>query len=99
MYYLNVDPRSVELAVDGSYIRTADPESLRAHGLIATIPRRRGSTVHGLAFTSNLVLRSGVDDEHRHFVAAYGIETDANERPSVALQASNALSTPSRSSH
>jgi hypothetical protein len=78
LHYLNLDPASVELAVDGSYIRAADPEALRGYGLIATIPRRFGSTVHGLMFASNLVLHSGVDDDHGHFVAAYGIETDAS---------------------
>jgi hypothetical protein len=77
--YLNLDPGSVELAVDGSYIGVADPDALRGYGLIATIPQRRGSTVHGLVFASNLVLHSGLDDQDGHFVAAYGIETDTRE--------------------
>lgn len=81
LHYLDLDPDSVELAVDGSYVRVADPEAVRGHGVIATIPRRRGSTVHGLVFTSNRVLHSGVDDEHGHFVAAYGIETGVSESP------------------
>lgn len=64
----------------------ADPEALRGYGLISTIPRRRDSTVHGLVFASNLVLHSGVDDEHGHFVAAYGIETDASESAPLRLR-------------
>ena len=99
LHYLNLDPGSVELAVDGAYIRAADPEAVRGHGLVATIPRRRRSTVHGLVFASNLVLHSGVDDEHGHFVAAYGIETDASESSLLGLRVANAPSTRSRSSH
>ena len=59
LHYLNVDPGSVELAVDGAYVRATDPSGLRGYGLIATIPRRRDSTVHGVVFASNLVLHSG----------------------------------------
>ena len=39
-------------------------------------PPRHGASVHGLAFVSNRVLHSGVDDESGHFIAAYGMETD-----------------------
>ena len=99
LHYLNLDPGSLELAVDGSYVRVADPEAVREHGLIATIPRRRGSTVHGLIFASNLVLHSGVDDEHGHFIAAYGIEIDASESAALGANVSNAMRTRSRSSH
>jgi hypothetical protein len=99
LHYLNLDPRSVELAVDGSYIRAADPRSLRGHGLVATIAPRRGSSVHAVSFISNMVLHSGVDDENGHFVAAYGIETDASDSLPAQGQALNAVSTLSRSSH
>jgi hypothetical protein len=84
LHYLDVDPRSVELEVDGSYIRAANPQSLRGHGLVSTIPRRRGSTVHGISFISNMVMHSGVDDEHGHFVVAYGVETAVIESASAA---------------
>lgn len=99
LHYLNLDPGSVELAVDGAYVRVADPEALRSYGLIATIPRRRGSTVHGLVFASNLVLHSGLDDEHGHFIAAYGNETDASASAARGPKLSNALRTRSRNSH
>jgi hypothetical protein len=99
LHYLNLDPDSVELAVDGSYVRVADPETLRRYSLIATIPRRDGFTVHGLVSASNQVLHSGVDDEHGHFIAAYGIEIDASEPAALGPRVSNALRTRSRSSH
>jgi len=41
----------------------------------------------------------GLDDQHGHFVAAYGIETDTEESASLALKASNAQTTRSRSSN
>jgi hypothetical protein len=78
LHYLNVDPGSVELIVEGCYIRVADPDAFRPHSLVARIPPRRGSRVHGLVFASNRVLHSGVDDELGHFVAAYGAEEDAS---------------------
>jgi hypothetical protein len=70
---------SVDLIVEGSYIRAADPEDLHRHALIASIPPRSGSAVHGLVFSSNRVLHSGVDDARGHFVAAYGVEEAASE--------------------
>lgn len=82
LQYLNVDPSSVELTVHDSYICAADPGALRRHGLTATIPRRHGATVHGVLFTANRVLHSGVDDQHGHFVAAYGIDTVARDQTS-----------------
>ncbi len=85
--------------MDGSYVRVADPEALRRYGLIATIPRRRGCTVHGLVFASNVVLHSGLDGEHGHFIAAYGNEPDASESAVLGPKVSNALRTRSRSSH
>ncbi|MFZ0040461.1 MAG: hypothetical protein WAK93_04080 [Solirubrobacteraceae bacterium] len=93
LHYVTLDPGSVALAVDGSYIRAADPESLRAYGRVATIPRRDDRLVHGLVFASNLVLHSGVDDECGHFVAAYGVETAVGESAPVADVVSNELST------
>jgi hypothetical protein len=74
VHYLNIDPASVDLAVDGSYIRVADPSPLAGHGLTAIIAARRDSHVAGLLFAANLVLHSGVDGAHGHFVAAYGID-------------------------
>jgi hypothetical protein len=74
LHYLDVDPGSVALEVEGSYVRAANPARLRRSSRIATIARRSGSRVHGLAFTSNLVLHPGVDDASGHFVAAYGTE-------------------------
>jgi hypothetical protein len=65
--------------------RAADPEALHGYRRIGTIPRRRGSTVHGLLFASNLVLHSGVDDEHGHFIAAYGLETAASQSAPLGL--------------
>lgn len=39
--------------------------------LTAVIPPRQDPSVHGLAFVSNRVLHSGVDDEFGRFIAAY----------------------------
>lgn len=44
-----------------------------------------GTTVHGLAFASNRVLHSGLDDEHGHFIAAYGLETAVRGQSLVTL--------------
>jgi hypothetical protein len=76
LHYLDVDPWSVQLAAEGSYICAVRPATLRPYARVVTIPPRRGSTVHGVAFASNGVLHSGVDDRHGHFIAAYGIEAD-----------------------
>lgn len=97
LHYLDVDPCSVELAVDGSYVRAANPGALHRHARLATVSRRRGTLVHGLAFASNLVLHSGVDDPHGHFVAAYGIELDACAGAESKAHAPNADKTRSRS--
>jgi hypothetical protein len=94
LHYLDVDPRSVELVVDGSYVRVADPGRLLDRTRTATIPRRRGTLVHGLVFIANGVLHSGVDDVRGHFLAAYGAEHDC-PTPTVPP---NAPSTTSRNS-
>jgi hypothetical protein len=97
LHYLDVDPRSVSLEVEGSYVRAANPARLLRYARIATIPRRCGSTVHGVAFTSNLVLHSGVDDARGHFVAAYGTQTAVAARsPSGPRAPSKDASTRSR---
>jgi hypothetical protein len=74
LHYLDVDPGTVQLDVRGSYLSAAQPAALRRHARVATVPFRRGDAVHGVAFPSNLVLHSGVDDPLGHFIAAYGIE-------------------------
>jgi hypothetical protein len=56
-------------------VRAKDPERLQTRARVAVIPPRIGTTIHGLAFASNRMLHSGLDGEHGHFVAAYGIET------------------------
>jgi hypothetical protein len=68
--------RSVALT-EGSYIRAAQLAALRPYARVIAIPARRGSTVHGVAFVSNMVLHSGIDDGNGHFVVAYGIEAGA----------------------
>ena len=73
--YVDVDPFSVELRSDGSYVCAADPASLERFARSVAIPRRQGASVAGLMFVSNLVLHSGVDDPSGHFLAAYGTET------------------------
>jgi hypothetical protein len=78
VHYLDLDPSSIELAVEGSYLGVADPAAVQPYARVLRIPRRRGATVHGIAFASNLVLHSGVDDIRGHFVAAYGIEAVAS---------------------
>ncbi len=83
LHYLDVDAWSVPLAVDGSYVRVADRVAARGHARVAAIPPRRGATVFGLAFASNLVLHSGVDDPSGHFVAAYGTEAASAPGPTV----------------
>jgi hypothetical protein len=72
--YLDVDPDGVDLVTEGSYVRVADPCTLSTRALTAAIPARCGSRVAGLVFAANLVLHSGVDNAHGHFVAAYGID-------------------------
>lgn len=79
LHYLDVDPRSIDLVAEGSYVRAKDPEILQTRIRVAIIAPRTGTTVHGLAFASNRVLHSGVDGEEGHFIAAYGVET-ANRR-------------------
>jgi hypothetical protein len=59
----------------GSYVRAKDPARLQTRARVALIPPRMGTTVRGLAFSSNRVQHSGVDGEHGHFIAAYGMET------------------------
>ena len=76
--YLDVDPFSVDLAREGSYVCAADPVPLDCYARSAVIPPRRETSVAGLAFVSNRVLHSGVDDTGGHFVAAYGVETSAS---------------------
>lgn len=76
LHYLDLDPWSVELHAQGSYMCAARPRSLRRHARVLAIPPRRGPIVHGIAFPSNCVLHSGVDDVHGHFVAAYGADAD-----------------------
>jgi hypothetical protein len=75
LHFLDVDPYSVDLTSDGSYVRVADPIGLSDRIRTAIIPARRGSCVSGLVFAANSVLHSGVDSVGGHFVAAYGIET------------------------
>jgi hypothetical protein len=79
LHYLDVEPWSVALAAEGSYLCAARPAALRRYSRVATIPRRHGAAVHGVAFVSNLVLHSGVDDLDGHFVAAYGSVTVVRE--------------------
>lgn len=78
LHYVDVDPWSVELAAEGSYLCAAQPAALRPYARIMRIPARRGSTVHAVAFASNMVLHSGVDDRNGHFVAAYGIDANVS---------------------
>jgi hypothetical protein len=78
LHYLDVDPFSVELACEGSYVRAVDPAGLHVYARSAVIPARRGTSIAGLLFVSNQVLHSGVDDANGHFVAAYGAETSAS---------------------
>ena len=75
--YLDVDPWSVELRSEGSYVCAAGAASLERFARSVTIPPRLGASVAGLVFVSNLVLDSGVDDPSGHFLAAYGTETRA----------------------
>ena len=99
LHYLDVDPWSIGLEADGSYVRVVDAAGLRDRTRVVTIPRRSGPTVHGLAFASNLVLHSGVDDAHGHFVAAYGIDVNASSgSPSSKGDPANAARRRSRSS-
>ncbi len=80
LHYLDVDPRSTELVAEGSYVRAKDPERHHTRIRVAVIPPRTRATVRGLAFASNRVLHSGLDGEHGHFIAAYGMETAETSR-------------------
>ncbi len=75
LHYLQVDPQTVKLVAEGSYVRAEDPTGLLERACVAVLPPRMGTTVHALAFVSNRVLHSGIDGEHGHFIAAYGVET------------------------
>jgi hypothetical protein len=75
LHYLDVDPQTTELVAEGSYVCANDPARLQTRARVAVIPPRVGTTVYGLAFASNRVLHSGLDGEHGHFIAAYGVET------------------------
>lgn len=75
LHYLDVDPRTTKLVMKGSYVSAKDPDRPQTRARVAVIPPRVGTTVHGLAFASNQVLHSGLDSEHGHFIAVYGIET------------------------
>lgn len=46
----------------------------RASNTLRKLLMRIGPTVHGMAFASNRVPHSGLDGEHGHLIAAYGIE-------------------------
>ena len=60
LHYLNVDPGSVELIVEGGYIRVADPDAFRPQSLVARIPpaAAHGSTASCLPPTSCCTLAS-----------------------------------------
>ncbi len=75
LHYLDVDPRTTNLVAEGSYVRAKNPEKLQKRARVTVIPPRMGTTIHGLAFASNRLLHSGLDGEHGHFIAAYGMET------------------------
>lgn len=77
LHYLDLDPRGDDLVVQGAYVHLKDLDRVQAHVHVARIPPRTRGTLHGLAFTSNRVLHSGLDGEHGHFIAAYGVETAA----------------------
>jgi len=98
LHYLDVDPWSVELAAEGSYLCAAQPAALHRHARVRTVPRRHGPRVHAVAFASNLVLHSGVDDARGHFVAAYGIEPAETDSRSTVCDPPNAASTRPRNS-
>lgn len=74
LHYLDVDPQTVKLVAEGTYVRAKDPTGLLERARVAVLPPRMGTTVHALAFVSNRVLHSGIDGEHGHFIAAYGME-------------------------
>jgi hypothetical protein len=78
VHFLDIDPYSVDLISEGSYVRAVDPRALVERARTAVIPARSGSRVAGLVFAANSVLHSGVDDARGHFVAAYGIDADVD---------------------
>lgn len=57
LHYLDVDPWTTELVVEGSYVCAKDPARLQTRARVAVIPPRVGTTVYGLAFASNRVMR------------------------------------------
>jgi hypothetical protein len=50
LHYLDVDPRTIDLIAEGSYVRAKDPKRLKTRARVGLIPPRMGTTVHGLAF-------------------------------------------------
>lgn len=85
LHYLDVDPGTINLVAEGSYVRAKDPWRLQRRARVAVIPPRMGTTVHGLAFASNRVLHSGLDGEYGHFIAGYGLETADRGRTQLTL--------------
>jgi hypothetical protein len=87
LHYLDVDPSSIPLEVQGSYVRASRPDTLRQYTRVVSIPPRLGAKIHGVLFPSSQVLHSGLDDsEGGHFVAAYGTEVSSERLRRVRMR-------------
>jgi hypothetical protein len=71
--FVNVDPEALHLSSEQGYFYS-DAQFSEESVETATIPPREKNCLHGLLLASNKVLHSGKDDEHGHFVMAFGRE-------------------------
>lgn len=70
--FLNVDPFSLPLARRENYVYCPEWSINPVDRKSIAIPPRQANAAHGVLFCSSQVLHSGQDDEHGHFIAAYG---------------------------
>ena len=77
--FLNIDTACVRLESKAGYVHYCEPVD---HGAIEriVIPSRRECRTHGVLLCANRVMHTGQDDEHGHFVAAFGWEGGQPDR-------------------
>jgi len=72
--FLDVDPTSLPPSFNQNYVY-CPPEAVPQDSVrTIAIPPRAGRLVQGVLFYSSRVYHTGQDDEHGHFVGAYGRE-------------------------
>lgn len=71
--FVNVDPEALRLSSEQGYFYS-NAEFPEESVETIMIPPREKHSLHGILLASNKVLHSGKDDEHGHFVMAFGRE-------------------------